>query len=153
MALTQNFSSCYESTAYQTAFTPLITPPAHTHLNRHNAPAFTWTTTQRAIILTLSLLLLHRTLSSFKSRNTEPAKQKLKRPSQVPYSIPILGNLPQFLYAPQELARQISYVPFPSSPPPSPSPSPSPFPPQTQQLTPPPPEPPSPTPPSPPYAC
>ena len=117
MALSQNFSSREGDTAYQTAidlvFTPLTKASAHSHLNNLDVPTSAWrTTTESTIILALSLFLMYRMLSSLKSWNSEPAKRGGKRPSRVPYSIPILGNLPKFLYAPQDLARQISYVAF-----------------------------------------
>ena len=103
--------SLYERTASTTGTSgnvPLVTPVTHEQIAQE-APALAHAA-RYTIILVLSLLILHKSFYSAKTWKTAALREQYLRPTQVPYLTPLLGNAFSFLYAPQELARSISWV-------------------------------------------
>ncbi|KAG6985307.1 cytochrome P450 [Physcia stellaris] len=101
--------SLHERTASTTGTSgnvPLVTPTNHGYI-AHEAPALAHAA-RYPVILVLSLLILHKSFSSAQKWKTAAPREQYRRPAQVPYLTPMLGNAFSFLYAPQELARSIS---------------------------------------------
>lgn len=103
--------SLHERTASTTGTSgnvPLVTPTNHGYI-AHEAPALAHAA-RYPVILFLSLLILHKSFSSARKWKAAAPREQYRRPTQVPYLTPMLGNAFSFLYAPQELARSISWV-------------------------------------------
>ena len=100
----------YEDIPLDTSVNPTIVPsitPKLAKISTERAPTTNAAAQSITILCFILLFVFHKAFSHTKSWTPTTPHAQNRKPTPVPSSIPVIGNLLSFLFAPQELAKSI----------------------------------------------